>query len=141
MRFWDSSAIVPLILAETESSWARKLLRSDRRALVWYLSPVEVRSALARRTRDGTLTREAAEVARRRAGGLFQAFSQVLGLESVRAHAIRLLDLHPLTAADSLQLAAALVAAREHPQDLPFVTLDRRLAEAARKEGFSVEIT
>ena len=73
-------------------------------------------------------------------GGLFEAISQVHGLESVRVHALRFLDVHPLTAADSVQLAAAFVAAKEHPQDLPFVTLDRRQAEAASKEGFSVEI-
>ena len=45
-----------------------------------------------------------------------------------------------MRAADALQLAAALVATGERPGDLPFVTLDHRLAEAARREGFSVEI-
>ena len=45
---------------------------------------------------------------------------------------------HPLRAADALQLGAALVAADGDPQSLELVTLDNRLAEAARLEGFSV---
>jgi hypothetical protein len=139
MKFWDSSALVPLILSEAESSWARRLLKSDPHGLVWCLSSVEVRSAFARRSREGTLTREANAIACRRADRLFGALSQVLGLEPVRARAVRLLDLHPLRAADSLQLAAALVVAKDQPKELPFVTLDRRLAEAAGKEGFPVE--
>jgi hypothetical protein len=39
---------------------------------------------------------------------------------------------------DALQLAAALVAAEGKATALPLVTLDRRLGEAARLEGFSV---
>jgi uncharacterized protein len=62
----------------------------------------------------------------------------VLPSEAIRSRADRLLALHPLRASDALQLAALLAAAEERPADLPFVTLDERLAEAARKEGFSV---
>jgi len=41
---------------------------------------------------------------------------------------------HPLRAADALQLAAALVACDERPDVLAFVTLDDRIAEAASTE-------
>lgn len=47
--------------------------------------------------------------------------------------------LHPLRAADALQLAAALVLSDFEPRTLPFVTLDDRLASAARREGFEVQ--
>jgi len=50
----------------------------------------------------------------------------------------RLLCTHPLRAADALQLAAAIAAAEEHPETLPFVTLDDQLAEAASREGFAI---
>jgi hypothetical protein len=43
-----------------------------------------------------------------------------------------------LRAADSLQLAAALVAAEHQPHALEFVSLDERLNEAASREGFPV---
>lgn len=49
-----------------------------------------------------------------------------------------LLTRHPLRAMDALQRAAALVAYRDDPQSLPFVTLDKNLARAARAEGFDV---
>jgi hypothetical protein len=39
---------------------------------------------------------------------------------------------------DALQLAAALVACGDDRRTLPFVTLDRDLANAARAEGFPV---
>jgi len=46
-----------------------------------------------------------------------------------------LLRIHPLRAADSLQLAAALTVAEQEPSSLSFVCLDQRLAEAAIREG------
>jgi hypothetical protein len=45
---------------------------------------------------------------------------------------------HPPRAADSLQLAAAFVAAEGRPAALGLVTLDGRLASAGRKEGFAI---
>jgi hypothetical protein len=56
----------------------------------------------------------------------------------VDRRARRLLAVHPLRAADALHLAAALIACDERSDVLPFVTLDDRLAEAARREGFDV---
>ena len=62
--------------------------------------------------------------------------------EVVRESATRFLHVHPLRAADALQLAAAFAAAEHRPASLQFVTLDERLAEAARKEGFAmVDVT
>ena len=57
---------------------------------------------------------------------------------AARVHAERIIMEHPLRTADALQLGAALVAADGDPQSLELVTLDRRLGEAARREGFPV---
>lgn len=43
-----------------------------------------------------------------------------------------------LTAADSLQLAAALIGADHDASTLEIVCLDARLSAAARREGFTV---
>jgi hypothetical protein len=56
----------------------------------------------------------------------------------VRQLGIRLLRVHPLRAADAIQLAAATVAAEERPSTLGLVTLDARLGVAAEREGFLV---
>jgi hypothetical protein len=58
-------------------------------------------------------------------------------LEPVRGLGRRLVRVHPLRAADALQLAAALVACEGDPSSLVMVTLDARLSEAARKEGLA----
>ena len=68
---------------------------------------------------------------------LERAWTCVDDLAHADRRARRLLALHDLRAADALQLAAALVACDEQPTLLPFVTLDRRLADAARREGYS----
>jgi len=49
--FWDSSAIVPLTLAEEGPEGARGLLREDPDIIVWWGTPVEVLSALGRSER------------------------------------------------------------------------------------------
>jgi uncharacterized protein len=58
--------------------------------------------------------------------------------QRMRSIAIRLLRVHPLRAADALQLAAAVEASEHAPQTLPFVTLDERLHRSAEGEGFPV---
>jgi predicted nucleic acid-binding protein len=65
-------------------------------------------------------------------------WSEVTAVDVVRRHAERLVETHPIRAADALQIGAALVAAAGDPETLELVTLDRRLAEAAEREGFPV---
>ncbi|MGD0839233.1 MAG: type II toxin-antitoxin system VapC family toxin [Polyangia bacterium] len=137
MRFWDSSAIVPLIVEEACSSACRSLLRTDRALAVWTLSRVEVLSALWREVRAGAMERTAATQAGRRLDALSAAWTEVDGIVPVRDRAERLVAVHPLRAADALQLAAALVLSRERPR-WPFVTGDRQLAGVAELEGFDV---
>lgn len=138
MRFWDSSAIVPLVCRETESSRCRTWLRADAVVLVWSLAATEVISALTRKRRDGTLGARAFSEAKRRLGKIESAWHEVAEYDAVRARARRLLETHPLRAADSLHLGAALVAFEERTAGVTFVTFDARLAEAARKEGFEI---
>ena len=73
---------------------------------------------------------------------LVGAWHEVDPSDSVREAAVRFLRVHPLRAADAVQLAAAYIAAERRPSSLELVTLDNRLAMAARKEGFAViEVT
>lgn len=73
-----------------------------------------------------------------RLGLLAASWVEIEPVEQVRRRAIRLLRLHPLRAADALQLAAALTAADEDPQRLDVVSSDDHLSAAARREGFKV---
>jgi predicted nucleic acid-binding protein len=136
LRFWDASAIVPLLLAEPDRGVLLELLSEDRSMAVWWGTPVECSSALARREREGALEARDASIAAERLHELAATWQEVLPSNPVRSTAQRLLRVHVLRAADSLQLAAAIVAAEGAPRSLPFVCLDERLGEAAEKEGF-----
>jgi predicted nucleic acid-binding protein len=138
MRFWDSSAIVPLVVNEAATPAVEALFREDPGQVVWCLTEVEVHSALARRDRDGSLERGPGVTARESLEELARSWEEVVVLDTVRSRAIRLLRAHPLRATDALQLAAALVVCDERPEGLLFVSRDDRLSDAARKEGFSV---
>jgi len=138
MRFWDASAIVPLLVSETSSRSVQALAKQDSTMLVWWGSEVECASALARIERDGALDpRDAARVFER-LRQLSGAWQEIEPSDVIRQAAIRFLRVHPLRAADALQLAAAYAAAEQRPASLDMVTLDERLAIAARKEGFVV---
>jgi predicted nucleic acid-binding protein len=138
VRFWDASAIVPLLVAEPASDGVLKLLEADPELLVWWGTPVECVSALARREREGALAPAAVTQAVERLRAVAAAWQEILPGDLVRAAGQRLLRVHPLRAADALQLAAAVVAAEHDAASLPFVCLDERLGEAAAREGFPV---
>ena len=135
MRFWDSSAVVSLLIQEASTAVLRAFHEKDPEQTVWCLTPVEVISALSRRAREG-LPAEQDDAIRSALAVLSDRWREVGSLELVRSRAVRLLNTHALRAADALQLGAALVACDERSEALPFVCLDERLREAARKEGF-----
>jgi predicted nucleic acid-binding protein len=138
MRYWDASAIVPLVVNEAETPAVATLFSEDPGQVVWCLTEVEVNSALARRDREGSLEAGPGATARDSLQELAQSWEEVVSLDSVRTRAIRLVNTHALRAADALQLAAALVACDEKPEGFFFLCLDDRLRNAARREGFPV---
>jgi predicted nucleic acid-binding protein len=141
MKFWDSSAIIPLCLKEKTSEAMKGLMKDDEDIVVWWTTRIECLSALSRRQREGVLPSGDEAKARTVLSALAGTWSEVQPTETVRLRAERLLSIHPLRAADALQLASALIWAQETPRGLDFVCLDQNLREAALKEGFSVQPT
>lgn len=133
--FWDSSAVVPLLVAEARSSEMTNLLREGRTPAVWWATVIECRSAIQRLHRESPFPREVLDSALRRLEQLLEDCDTVPPTEEVRRRAGRLLAVHVLRAGDALQLGAALVFAEEE-QGVDFVCLDDRLRDAASKEGF-----
>jgi len=134
VRFWDTSAIGPLLVEEPRTARARDLLERDADLAIWWATPVECWSMLARRVREGGISAGNEAEAGSRLDVLRGVWYEVLPSETVRTRARRLLRLHALRAADALQLAAALVWARDE-ENAEFVSADGRLCEAARLEG------
>lgn len=139
MRFWDSSAVIPLLVQEEQTSRRKAQLRDDPRMTVWWACRLECSSVLNRLRRDGSLDEEGLVRALGAMEILAESWYEVLPTSELRARAMRLLRVHPLRAADSQQLSAALIATSENPSMLPFLTADERLHEAAQKEGFAVD--
>jgi predicted nucleic acid-binding protein len=125
-------------MTETTTRTVQALAAKDSAMLVWWASEVECASAIARLERDGALDESAGRQAFERLKYLASGWHEVDPSDSVREAAVRFLRVHPLRAADALQLAAAFIAAERRPSSLEVVTLDDRLAVAARKEGFVV---
>lgn len=138
MNFWDTSALVALGVDERHRQFAVRLLEADDRMAVWWGSTVEYVGAVSRREREGSLTTAEASGVIQRLHALSQLWYEVQPGQRVKDLAQRLLRVHPLRAADSLQLAAALVSAEEHPSGVGFVCFDTRLNEAASREGFAI---
>lgn len=137
MRFWDTSAVVPLLLEQEASVAVRALVGSDPDMATWWGTPVECASAAARLRREERLTVAEEERVLELLSMLQRAWLEVLPSDEVRAQAKRLLRIHSLKAADALQLAAALAWAGT-ASGAQLVTFDERLALAARLEGFEV---
>jgi predicted nucleic acid-binding protein len=134
MRFWDASAVVQLLVAEEPSSPIDRVYETTA-MVVWWGTVVEATSALARREREGSLTQGAATRGYELLELLCSTWREVPPSDLLRRSAQRLLRVHSLRAADSLQLAAALAVAGDAPGSLEFVCRDAKLTEAASREG------
>jgi len=138
MKFWDASAIIPLLADEPSREGLLAILEDDPQVIAWWGTSVEIASALARREREQRVTAAEVEAALGAARELRDGWHEIVPSDAIRRTAERLLRAHPLRAADSLQLAAALIAADHDPTTLDLVCLDARLTAAARREGFRV---
>ena len=138
MRFWDSSAIVPVLIGEPSSPETRALADDGTGFAVWWATLVECVAAIARRERHGELDADQATLARTTLGALASRWTEIPPTDRIRKTAQRLVSFHEIRTADAFQLAAALAASDAEPETMPVVTLDERLALAAHREGFPV---
>ena len=138
MKFWDTSAIVPLCVHEPHSTIVKKLLTGDDGIIVWWGTRIECLSALTRRAKSRDMTASDERAARRVLNTLTQAWAEIQPNEPLRYRTERLLAVHALPATIALQLAAALQWSGGSTTDQGIVTFDNRLREAAHREGFIV---
>ena len=138
MKFWDTSALAPVVVDEPSTDSMRALVAEDPDVVVWMMSSVELLSVLGRLGRQTQGLDDVLPALRLDALDLFRHWTTVTHADGVKRRAERLVGVHALSAADAMQIAAALLAAGDRPETLPFVTLDRNLARAALLEGFRV---
>jgi hypothetical protein len=136
--FWDASAITPLCTTQPQSKQARQAARIYSRRAVWWLTSVEVTSALSRLVREGNLKAKDSQQAFDALNLLRRRWDEIQPTEEVRHSAEKLLGSYKLRAADAVQLAAALVWCSGFPKGRYFICADKNLSEAAENEGFTV---
>lgn len=133
--FWDASALVPLCVRQGTTPGAERLYESYR-VVIWWATPVEMASALARLVRTGEISASECAKARQVAVALAEEWSVIQPSNALRDHATRLVDRYDLKAADAMQLAAALDWCGEAPRGQVFLAADQKLREAAVLSGF-----
>ena len=138
VKFWDTSALVPLLVGQPSTQAVGGEFAADPDVVVWWATGVECMSALARLEREQVLDGEEMTLAIGRLDGLAASWREIQPGAPMRRTASRLLRTHSLRAADAFLLAAARAASEDRPETLSLVTLDDRLALAAQREGFDV---
>jgi len=141
MIFWDSSAVIPLLVSESDTQLRLRQLEKDPIIVVWWGTRVECMSALCRLRRESFLEESNMRDAVVRLHRLEQGWVEVQPAREVKSETDRLLEDYQLRVADSLQLASAIIVRGSCPTRMTFLTGDRRLAQAAKSEGFDLDLT
>ncbi len=102
--FWDSSALVPMLVSESRSEAVTSLLAADDEPVIWWATPLECQSALRRRHREAPWPADQLSAATERLRLLVQHADTVAPTDDLRRRAGRLLAVHPLRAADALAI-------------------------------------
>ncbi|MEM7581735.1 MAG: type II toxin-antitoxin system VapC family toxin [Acidobacteriota bacterium] len=137
MTFFDASALVKRYIGEVGSDWVRQRLTLGINSVA-RLTATEVASALARRTREGSLTPQQRNQIVERLREDFERLHVVELTERVTLRSWGLLARHPLRASDALQLASCLELAEQLSYPVTFAAFDQRLSEAAVSEGLKL---
>jgi predicted nucleic acid-binding protein len=135
--FWDSSALIPLCVQEPTSNKVKTLAKQFA-PVVWWGTPVEIHSAIARLHRSGQLNDAGRQAALNRLSLLSRGWREILPSDKLRIQAEILLDTYSLRSADSLQLAAAMIWCQQRPARQRFVSSELRLCQAAGQAGFAI---
>ena len=139
--YLDTSALIKLYVEEegTEQVVAITHDFDGVQVITLDVTPLEARSAVRRRQREGDISgADADRILDRIEDDTSSSFLVQPSTSAVIEWAARLIDRHPLGAYDALQLAGCLVIRDIVPGPLTFVCADVRLCGAAELEGLAV---
>ena len=139
--YLDTSALIKLYVEEegTERVVAITDDFDGVQVIILDVTPLEARSAVRRRQREGDISgADADRILDRIEDDTSSSFLVQPSTSAVIEGAARLIDRHPLRAYDALQLAGYLVIRDIVPGPLTFVCADVRLCGVAELEGLTV---
>ena len=136
--YLDTSALIKLYVEEEGDERVVEAAESaaDGRIVILVFTPLEARSAIRRREREGDIAAADVDRVLRQIEDDCSTLFLTQPLSSpVMEEAARLIDRHPLRAYDALQLAGCLVVRKGMGVPVSFVCADAWLCEAAANEG------
>jgi predicted nucleic acid-binding protein len=138
ITYFDTSALVPLLIAEPGSPAARQLWDGATRVASVRLVYPEARAALAQARRQDRLTARQLRTAVRSLDEIYTQLDTVEVTETLAHHAGELAEQHRLRGYDAVHLAAALLIS---DPDLVLATGDLELLAAATASGLATAPT
>ena len=135
IAYFDTSAIVPLLIAEPGTDAAGRLWDDAERVVTTRLAGVEARAALASAARLGRISARQLESSNRELGRLLIQVDLVEVDDDLVSRAGDLAETRALRAYDAVHLAAA---QRVLDDDLVVVAGDRALLAAAEATGMTI---
>jgi predicted nucleic acid-binding protein len=137
IAYFDTSAIVPLVVDEATTAVCNRLWTESTRVVSVRLTYPEARAALARAGRMGRLTRSQLNAAVLELDSLIEEVDVIELSPDLARTAGQLAHEHGLRGYDAVHFAAALAVADD---DLVLVTGDLDLAAAAQAAGIAVSV-
>ncbi len=138
IAYFDTSAVVPLIISEASTERCTRLWNESSRVVSVRLLYPEARAALAKARRMGRLTSGQLEQAVRELDSIIAEVDHIEVTAELAHAAGELAQAHDLRGYDAVHLAAAIALA---DGDLVAVTVDAHLAAAATDVGIVVSLT
>lgn len=132
--YFDTSALVPLVISEPTSSAAERIWDAARRVVATPLVYVEAHAALAQAQRLGRITRAQLRHGLTALASLDQQLDRIELTHAFMRFAGSIAERHALRAYDAVHLAGALTLT---DPDVVFATGDQRLVAAAQQAGLA----
>ncbi len=140
--FVDTSALVKRYIIEIGSKWVLSWIepQANNVIAVSEIAYVEIRSAFARRVRDGSLSSGNAQRLKSDAEAHLRMEYLITPVDTgLLQIAGQMVDSYTLRTLDSIQLACAMRAQNILQVPLIFISADTNLLAAATAEGFTVD--
>lgn len=138
IAYFDTSSLVPLLIAEPSSTTCSRLWNEATRTVSSRLIYPEARAALAQAERMGRITANALRKAVDDLDSITDEIDYLEVTSSLAQSAGQLAEAHALRGYDAVHLASAAVV---NDAEVVLVTGDQHLGAAARDLGISVAVT
>ena len=138
MRYWDPSALLPLLVSDSATCLVRGWLDEDPDMITAAHTRLELRAAIELRSHQRLLSRPLRRRLLNQLEHLCASCDEVTAYAQLTRRSVSLLARHSLLPTEAMHLGAALLASDGDPASLTIVSLHHAITLAAEQEGFAV---